>query len=274
MPSSAVVLRLPAHEISRQTITLPAAARHRLRQVLAFELNRLSPIDPQKVQFTYRIIPGNLRKDYLAIDLWIIRKSTVERAIAICRDLALRPWELQQAGTDDAIDARDLFPRYAVFPRAKRNDAIAAMLCGAALVLAAGIAITIHQRNEQALATLQRQAAQAKADADRIIKLRNELTQRLSRASFLGQQKAKPSASAILAEITRLLPDDIWIAQFELVGAEIRLRGYAPKAAALIALIEKSPLFEKPQFKAPIVRAPNGDSERFDLSFVVKAGAS
>jgi general secretion pathway protein L len=66
--------------------------------------------------------------------------------------------------------------------------------------------------------------------------------------------------------VTRLLPDDVWLHQFEVIEREVRIAGYAPNAATLVGALESSPLFQNVRFRAPITKATPGGLDRFELS--------
>ncbi len=79
------------------------------------------------------------------------------------------------------------------------------------------------------------------------------------------------SKGEILAELTRLLPDTAWIWNLKYKGKEIELSGFADSASDLIPLLDKSPLFEKVEFLAPVTKEfqmrgfGNKEKERFKI---------
>jgi general secretion pathway protein L len=103
--------------------------------------------------------------------------------------------------------------------------------------------------------------------------LQDEINKANLGMAFLAQQKQSPLLVKILAEVTKILPDNTWLVEFELHGREVRIRGYSAAASSLIALFDNSRLFTNAQFRAPSMQGQNG-AERFDLSFEVKGGAA
>jgi len=75
----------------------------------------------------------------------------------------------------------------------------------------------------------------------------------------------------ILAEVTRVLPDNTWLLRFDVNGAEIRLQGQSTAASELIQLLESSPLFQEAQFRSSVVQIPRSDRERFHVSMQLEA---
>lgn len=75
----------------------------------------------------------------------------------------------------------------------------------------------------------------------------------------------------ILKELTQLLPETAWIWNLKYNGKEIEISGFADSASDLISLLDKSPLFEKVEFLAPVTKErqmrPEGlqEKERFKI---------
>jgi len=73
---------------------------------------------------------------------------------------------------------------------------------------------------------------------------------------------AKSSAHVpleILSELTRLLPEDVWLQQLQYDGSALALSGYARSASELLQTLAASAYFESPQFTAAISSTPDGD---------------
>jgi len=79
-------------------------------------------------------------------------------------------------------------------------------------------------------------------------------------------KSGEPSKIAILNELTQILPNTVWIWNLKYDGKEIEMNGYADSASDLISLIDKSPLFERVEFSAPVTKErqmrPEGDREK------------
>jgi len=77
----------------------------------------------------------------------------------------------------------------------------------------------------------------------------------------------------ILEELTRLLPNTTWIWNLKYNGKEIELSGFADSASDLIPLLDKSPLFEKVEFLAPVTKEMQmrGDGNKEKERFKIKA---
>jgi general secretion pathway protein L len=80
----------------------------------------------------------------------------------------------------------------------------------------------------------------------------------LTRLDQLKEYRLRTTADLeVLLALTRLLPEDAWITQFELNRNEISLAGEAARAGDLIGIIDASPLFENTEFAMPLQRVEN-----------------
>jgi general secretion pathway protein L len=67
-------------------------------------------------------------------------------------------------------------------------------------------------------------------------------------------RSAEPSKVEILRELTQLLPATVWIWNFKYTGRELEISGFADSASELISLLDRSPLFERVEFLAPVTK--------------------
>ncbi len=77
----------------------------------------------------------------------------------------------------------------------------------------------------------------------------------------------------VLEELTRLLPTTTWIWNLKYNGKEIELSGFADSASDLIPLLDRSPIFEKVEFLAPVTKEMQmrGDGNKEKERFKIKA---
>ncbi len=75
----------------------------------------------------------------------------------------------------------------------------------------------------------------------------------------------------ILGELTRLLPDDVWLQQMRYAGDSLTLTGNAASAYGLLQILARSEYFESPQFLSAITRTPDG-TEIFRIGVGLRTG--
>jgi general secretion pathway protein L len=88
---------------------------------------------------------------------------------------------------------------------------------------------------------------------------------------FVTLKRDETSKLEILRELSDILPSSVWIWNMKLKPKDIEINGFASSASDLIAILDKSPLFEKVEFSSPVTkeRRATGDTaerERFRIS--------
>jgi general secretion pathway protein L len=141
--------------------------------------------------------------------------------------------------------------------------ALALILSGVAL------ALPVWQK-QQAIAALNPLVVAAMREAEGADRLKTELNTLVQTYDFLLQRKhAYPAATAVIDELTRVLPDGTWLRQLNLrshpKGWEIQIQGETTISSRLASVIEDSPLFRDAGFKSPLIKGQAPASERFHL---------
>jgi general secretion pathway protein L len=141
-------------------------------------------------------------------------------------------------------------------------------------VILAIVAVAIPlQRQRAKLAALNDQIALTRVEAEQSHALREQLDQLTRTGTFLLTEKARrPMATEVLADLTRLMPDQAYLMQLMLQGGEVQLHGWAATASDLISLLDQSPLFHAPQFRSPVTQEGRDGTERFHLSVELAEG--
>jgi general secretion pathway protein L len=265
-----VELRLPRSEALCKPLELPLGAARNLADILRFELDRQSPLEPERVYFDHRILRHDKVANKLVVELRIVKRDAVDRAVALCRSLGVEPVSLDFGPNERAFDLAAVLGgarRSSGGWRWRRSTAALAILSA---VFATATGYVEWARERQALSDVDARLVRAKADAQEATRLRKEVEALAARTELLTREKAKPLRVTLLSDITRLLPDGTWLSQLEIHGTSIRMRGYSPAASQLLAVFDGSPLFTSTRFEAPVTQGPRPGLERFDLSFELR----
>ena len=278
-----VIVALPAAQILRKQIVLPAAVEENLLQALTYDLDRHTPFRPDQLYFDATVIARDLAKKEIRVDWAAALKTVVDQArrqaeswgatvVAVAPD-ALAPGSGLVATTAS-------WSKLNLLPHDERPDAAwwrrwqfwlpVTLLAVAALV---AVALPLWQKRdfalEQGQVTEQARAQAAASDA-----LRQQLDQVTGDYNFaLSKKYAFPSTVQLLDDVTRLLPDDTWLTQLEIKSVpkgkephrEMLLRGESGNAGRLISALEDSKLFEQAAPRSPTTKIQPGPGEVFDL---------
>ncbi len=275
-----VVLSMPQREVLRKTLVLPAAVEPNLRQTLGYDLDRHTPFRADELYFDAIVVGRMPDRKEIRVDLVSCRKVVVDAALRHAT-----AWGLTVAAAVPEPPAGAAHSRLNLLPHEARS--MRALwkrwqfwlpLCLVALVALAAIAIPLWQKRDYAIA-LNAVAADAKAQAAVSERLRAELETKVADFNFALEKKyAFPSAFRVVDEISRVLPDDTWLTQFEMKSIakgketqrEILVRGETANAGRLVQLFEESPLFAQTAPRSPTTKIQPGPGEIFDLGAQLK----
>jgi general secretion pathway protein L len=275
-----VLLSIPARDVLRKTLPLPAAVEPNLRQTLAYDLDRHTPFKPEEIYFDAAVVGRNPEKKEIRVDLVSCRKAVVDAAI---RHAAA--WGAAVSAAVPEPPATAAASRLNLLPHESRPSLAVWMrwqfwlpLVLVAAVALAAIAIPLWQKRDYAIA-LNGLAAEARAQAKISDALRTELETKVGDYNFaLDKKYAYPSAFRVVDEVSRVLPDDTWLTQMELktiakgkeTQREILVRGETANAGRLVQLVEESPLFAQTAPRSPTTKIQPGPGEIFDLGAQLK----
>jgi general secretion pathway protein L len=263
-PGGACVLRLAGADILAKTLSLPLAAQAELAQVLAFEMDRETPFKAEEIYWSHRILSIERESGQLSVRLLLVAKASLAPLLAALGAAGIVPRRAEIAGGPDAGAYLPLDGNGGDLSRFSRRLVRPLAACCALLALAA--VITPFLRQSSALAALDRRIAAARAQAAEAGRLRQEITRLSAGANLIAAEREKAvQPLAVLAEATRVLPDDTYLAELELRGGKVTLSGRSSAAARLIGALAATGEFHNPAFAAPVTRLEALHTEVFTI---------
>lgn len=258
-------------------IALPLATEENLAQVLAFEMDRLTPFNPDDVYFGHRVASRDAAAEKILVDLGVSRRDLVDARIA----------ELMQVGAavqgvvlaDDAARHDrpiDLMPERKADTSGSDMRLVRRVLVGAVLALGAvALALPVWQKRETVIALLP-QVDRARIEAEAAGKLAGELEKLTSDYNFLLTRKhSNPPALAYVEEMSRLLPDQTWVSQLDLRSTgktrELQIQGETASSSRLIELLQQSQLVQNAAPRGTVTRGMLPNTERFLIAAEAKS---
>jgi general secretion pathway protein L len=262
---SPVTVRLSDELGLRKILDLPLAAKDDLDQMLRFEMDRLTPFRADEVYFAHRVLGSDARNRRLSVEVQLAPKRELERALESARSFGVIPPRVELAAGAEGGGTLNLLPGEPVHGR--RESRLRRVLALVALLLAVTAVAIPLQRQRATVAKLQANVAAARAEAEESLAMRDRLEQLTRSAQFLaGDKSRQPMVVRVLDELTRLVPDQAYITQFDLHDQTVEVQGFAATASDLIAVLEQSPLFKAPEFRSPVTQDRRSGAERFHVS--------
>lgn len=260
-----IALCLAPEQVLRKKLFLPLAAEENLHQVIAFEMDRHTPFKAEQVYFDYRFAR---RDKQLEIVLTVTPRAAIDEplrllaawgtqvtAVLVSDEVAggascnLLPAGLRQKGSDTRLSSLN-----------------AALATGAFVLLCAALALPIWQKREilQELLPLTDSSHHQALEAEN---LRHQVEVLMAEYNYLLDKKREsPPVVAVLDDVTRALPDDTWVQQFDLKGKEMQIQGETASSSKLVGLFEQTKTLHDASFRAPLTKDQSRNIERFQLA--------
>lgn len=274
-----VCLRVEATWASRTNVTLPLLAESNLDEVLSYELDRHTPFKPDQARFAHRVVKRDGAAKRLEIELTVVPRRVVEDAVALAARLDIDLDRVDVAADEEESDggsSGNLLPAAAAVGARRGAHRLSYALGAAAAVLAivaVYLPIVNAQRGAEAAA---HDFAGVKQSAERAGALEAQIEAlRKDERFILDRRRNTPSLSKLLDDTTTILPDDTWLAEWQLHGGEIQFVGVTASASALVGLLEQSHRFRDTTFRSPVTRDTTSGRDRFHIAVqIVEKGGS
>lgn len=249
-------LVLPAEQVLRRTVSVPVAARGNLRQMLGFQISKLTPFSREQV--FYDVVEGTRKTaaGMLEAELLVVPKPFARQWMQhVTRVTGLPVARLQVAAPGDAAQAINLLGEPGVPSRwSKRLNRNSILLL--LLVLSLGLAMIAP------VVKLRMLVVQGKQEIvqleSRVKEVRKEwygLQEGASSLGFMLEQHAQyGNATQVLDELTRLIPDTVYLTGLTLEKNRVEISGQGADVVELVELLNASELFEQARFASAITR--------------------
>ncbi|WP_303637866.1 PilN domain-containing protein [Stenotrophomonas tuberculopleuritidis] len=236
---------LPAAEVLRRSLRLPAAAADRLHAVVGYEIDRQTPFEASQVSYGVREL-GTAGEGQLQVELvaWPLRQLDEWRQ-------QNPDWADALAGID-AIDAQGRPLQVNLLPPAYRQQRPDPMrrwnllLAVAAVVMLVLAAAQVLDNRRDAADTLREQVERSARSARGVASERTQLQTLLDGAAFLeAQRNQRASTIEVWNELTRRLPDGTYLEKLAIENNSLQLIGLSSEASQLVPLLQDAPQWRK-----------------------------
>lgn len=269
----AVGIRLPLSRCFERRVELPKAGRDDVRRMLNFEIERATPFRLADVYTAHLTADGGGAKGKQRLRQLVVKRETVDPLIADVKAAGLEPafvdcWQTTPSSglPVDFLEGSDPAPsglgRHVTLPR------VLALL----VLLLAGLAFVLSlSRYEAALAQIGARTAEMRTQAAAVRRAIERSDAAVADLARLQRMKLEQvPAVEVLEELSRLLPDSVWLANLRIEGDTVDISGLARSGAALPSLFARSALFADASLTAPVTLDRREDKERFSLRVHIK----
>jgi general secretion pathway protein L len=266
-------LLLPFDAVLNTEMRLPAAAEPNLAQVLTFEMDRQTPFRASDVYFDWKVLEREAESGQIRLDLHVVPRADVDDILKTVSN-----WNIPLAGVDVLHGSRTLGLN--LLPADRRSSAVNQksrlnlVLAGACimlltLVMAQSLSLRSHQVKE-----LEQAISEVQGEARAVLQIKQRIEDSSEAAGFLAKKRAEtPLSIAVLADITRILPDDTYLDRLVISKSSVQMQGKSQNAQQLIELVNESPLLDEAAFRGSTRLDARSGLEIFEVNAdVVKIG--
>jgi general secretion pathway protein L len=278
-----VAIALPPRQVLRKQLVLPMAVEENLLRTLAYDLDRHTPFRPDQVYFDATVTGRDVAKKAISVDWTAALKTVVDAARRQAEDwgvsvVSVFPGPASATPPRLNLLPEDARPRRTLW-RQWQVWAPSALVASIALAV---VLVPLIQKRGYAIALL-RQTEAERVQAEAASGVRREVERLQTEFNYvLARKYSFPGTVQIIDDVTRVLPDDTWLTQFEVkttvkgkeMQREVFLRGESGNGGKLISLLEDSKLVEQAALRSPTTKLQPGPGEIFDLGAQLKLTAA
>lgn len=256
----------------RRAVELPLAVERRLAEVMAYEIDRLTPLRATDLYYDFHVVSRNPAAGVCSVELVAAPRARVAPMIeaAVQRNVDVTRILLAASDVDtdinllgNTLNKDDTANRYGWL------TPVLAVLCG--LLALALVAFPLWQLRQQVI-DLMPVEAKARSDAEVANVLLRQLEKQVTEYNLpLSRKHSLPLVIQVLDDLSKRLPEDTWAQSLEIrplpnqKTREVVIQGETGSGGKLLQIVQESPLIKDPAFKATMTRvAPN--AERFHIA--------
>jgi len=261
--------------VLNRELKLPLAAEANLAQVLSFEMDRQTPFRASDVYYDWKILGRNNETGQLRLEIFVIPRIEVDQAVSAVTDRGFSLSGVDIIDGDKALGL-NLLPAERRFRSVNRKARMNLALGAAcAVLLAMVMAQSIYLREHQ-VAELEDAIAEVQGEAREVMKIKKQIEESSEAAGFLASRRSEvPLAIEVLADITRILPDDTYLDRLVITNSSVQLQGKSQNAQRLIELVNESGLLDEAAFRGSTRLDARSGLEIFEVNAeIVGSGAN
>ena len=262
-------LLLDHEAVLQKEIMLPAAAESNLSRVLAFEMDRQTPFRAQDVYFGWKIRERDGDTGQIRLEMFVVPRGEVDKTLHTLQLRNLSPAGIDIISGGKTMGLNLLPPEQRVRlvnSKVRMNFALAGVaVILLALVMTQSLYLRAHQVTE-----LEEAIAQVQGEARRVQRIKEQIGDSSEAATFLTVRRdATPLAIEILADVTRILPDDTFLDRLVIGKASVQLQGKSQNAQQLIERVNESELLDQASFRGSTRLDARSGLEIFEVNAVI-----
>jgi general secretion pathway protein L len=273
-----LIFRLTRKYAIQKELSLPAAAKENLLQVVTYELSRYSPFSAEHAYYAVKALDVTNEPGQIRVMLILTAREVLDTFYRDLKTFGMVPKFVDYEDFANVLDQSE--EPYNLLPEwlREKTDKTAQMvnvallgLVGLLMLSALALPVWFESRSVNALQekihAIEKEAKSIKALQAEVDALVDETQQ------LIDKKSEKPPVVAVLDTLSKLIKDDTWLAYGQYASGQLQVQGESPAASTLISVLEASDVFANAKFVSPVTRDNVTKLERFQITVdITKAG--
>lgn len=262
---------LPEELVLAKSLRVPLAAEAELENIVSLEVRASSPFTADDTRWGW----GVVARDEVQLQVVVVIVSASATMSYLGReydihDIHSREVWADGGGTMVVLNGFGESRREQRYRRRLLHCAAMLGLVAVLVLVIAGVSAAFKGAQLQQLEELSATTSRDAAEASRLRSLLASANETISAANDVVARY--PSPHVELARLSALLEDDVSITSFAMSGPQVRIRGRATDAAAVMEELTEVPAFLEVQATRAIVKLGDTGQEQFDFDIRVAGG--
>lgn len=264
-----------------KTAEFPLVAKENLSDVVAYELDRLTPLSPERAFYDFRVLGED--ENRIRIMLTAMNAETLQpylealrgKGIVVTRvvpgpDLrSVVPPVFQ--GSESAPDGEVNLLCKGKHKSPKTPMALTIALLSVLVGLSLFWLVSPLWIVEKRIEIIDREIAVRRDEVKKIETLKKDLEGMEKEIAIIETFKtSKPVMINLLKEMTRVLPTNTWLSRIRFTESTVEIEGYAASATEILPKLEVSGHFKKVEFASPTSRDVRLNADRFSIKMEIE----
>ncbi len=265
-PRGAVKALMPADQVLVREMDLPLLPMSDVKRMIALDIDRLTPFQPEQVVFDAEIVARNPESGRQQVALGVVLRAAVTDFVDTLRANNLQPAAVGVASRGGVHD----FDFLAAMREANGGDAAQRRSLywwiGAAVLLIVNLALLTY-RDSSNLDQLRQTVETQQGPVGVALRTREKVDREAARRTALLKSKADSAPLPVLDAVTQAMPQDAWVRRFEWNGRSVHITGARKTSTDIIARLEASPVLRNAHSLNTTTRNdPTAVTQPFDLT--------
>jgi general secretion pathway protein L len=277
-PGAKITLVVPKAWTVVKTAEFPLVVKDTLSDVIAYELDRLTPLSPERALYDFRILAED--ENRIRILLAAMKTERLQPYLDALKEkeITIGGVGLSAAGAPGldpeenggVVDGINLLDK-GIHRRPKTPMALTVLLLCALIASGLFWVASPLQIAERKTEVINREIAARKDEAKKVEALKKELDGLEKEIAAINAfRTARPLTINLLKEMTRVLSNNVWLSRVRFTESTAEIEGYALSAADILPKLEASRYFKKVEFASPTTRDVRLNADRFIIKMEIE----